>query len=99
MSTSAANRANDVLRHAARVVAIELVCSVRGIEHRQRASSSALGAGTAPAFTLLSPLLARSGSEATPSDDIAAALSLIEGGQLLAAVEAAVGELPRVHHG
>ncbi|MEQ1505202.1 MAG: aromatic amino acid ammonia-lyase, partial [Myxococcota bacterium] len=86
MSTAAARRANDVLRLAEQVIAIELLCAVRGIRMRRRGEQGRLGDGTAPVFALLAP---RFGAEA-PADDIAAAVAAIRDGSLVAAVDRAI---------
>lgn len=95
MSTSAARRAQEVLEHAEHVVAIEIVCAVRGILHRQRGLAQPLGAGTAPAFAIVAPLL----GGPTPSDDISSVLAEMISGRLLTAVESAVSALPEVARG
>ncbi|MEZ4239802.1 MAG: aromatic amino acid lyase [Myxococcota bacterium] len=95
MSTSAARRAHDVLLLAQQVVAIELLCAVRGLHLLLEAPAhrgAALGAGTRAAFELLRPQL---GSEA-PADDIAIVLRHLRDGSLVAAAAAAAGPLPPV---
>jgi histidine ammonia-lyase len=92
MSTAAAHRAHDVLQHAERVVAIELVCAAQGVNLRLRGLSTPLGAGTGPAFELLRPLLIGE----TPSDNISSVLSAMADDRLLGTVRSAVGALPPV---
>lgn len=94
MSTTAARRANDVLRLAERVVAIELLCATRGIRMRQRQQGARLGLGTSPVFAAIEGAM---GGE-TPADDIARIVALVRDGSLVALAEAASGTLVRVPH-
>lgn len=85
MSTTAARRADDVLRLAEQVVAIEVLCAVRGIRMRRRSFDGfRLGAGTGPVFALLEPRL---GSDA-PADDIAVVLGHLRDGSLVSTARA-----------
>jgi histidine ammonia-lyase len=95
MSTAASNRAHEVLRLAEQVVAIEILCAVRGIRMRRSGDPDvALGGGTGAVFEQLHPRL---GQEA-PADDIAAVVAHVRDGSLVAAATAAVGELAPVAH-
>lgn len=90
MGWGAGRKLAQVLDHAARVVAIELLCAAEGVEHRAPLQP---GAGTAAAVAAIRRHVEPLAADRVLSGDIEAAAELIQTGELVAAVESAVGEL------
>ncbi len=93
MSTTAARRATDVLINARRVVAIELLTAASGLRARLREEPDIrLGVGTRVAYEAVRAAVQSTGASVS-SDRIAALEELLRSGELLGAVEDAVGAL------
>lgn len=90
MGTIAARKARQVLRHTAQVLAIELLCAAQAVEFTD---PRGLGAGTRAAYRLVRQRIAPLREDRVLAPDIAAATQLVLSGDLVRAVEAAVGPL------
>ncbi len=95
MSTTAARRAQDVLRNAEQVVAIELLAAAKGLWVRATEGAAQLGEGTRVALAQVEEALggARTG---IPADDLATLVEVVRDGRLVDAVEATIGPLASV---
>jgi histidine ammonia-lyase len=74
----------------ARVLAIELVCAGRGLDLRAPLRP---GPGTLAALACLRDVVGGPGPDRFVAPDLEAAAALVSSGELVAAVEGAVGEL------
>ena len=85
MGPAAARQARDVVRNAATVVALELLCAAQGLDFRL-ATGLAPGAGVAAAHRLVRERVAHLDDDRDPQPDIAAAQALVSNGTLAALV-------------
>jgi histidine ammonia-lyase len=90
MAWGAARKLRVAVRNLRRILAVELVCAGRGIELRAPLEP---GAGTGAALASLRTVVPGHGPDRELSPELRAAERLLESGEFLRAVEAAVGEL------
>jgi histidine ammonia-lyase len=90
MAWGAARKLRVAVRNLRRILAVELVCAGRGIELRAPLKP---GAGTGAALASLRTVVPGHGPDRELSPELRAAEQLLESGEFLRAVEAAVGEL------
>ena len=90
MGWGAARKLRRGVANLGRILAIELVCAARGLDLRAPLQPAR---GTAAARTALRAVVLGPGPDRWLSPELAAAEGLVSGGELLAAVEAAVGRL------
>jgi histidine ammonia-lyase len=90
MGWGAARKLRISVRNLRRILAVELVCAGRGIELRAPLQP---GAGTGAALSALREVVPGFGPDRELSPELRAAEELVESGELLRAVESAVGEL------
>jgi len=94
MSTTAARRAAEVLANSQQVVAIELLVAAHALWLRQQEDATVqLGAGTQHALAAVEGVLGGRCASRAPSDDMAALVAAVRDGQVLDAVEGALGPL------
>jgi len=100
MSTTAARRAAEVVQNTRQIVAIELLAASKALWARLDEDPSAtLGVGTARALQLVEDKLGGRRISSAPADDIAVLVSLLESGELTAAVAQVAGPLAGVLDG
>jgi histidine ammonia-lyase len=90
MAWGAARKLRACVRNLRRILAVELVCAGRGIELRGPLPP---GAGTGAALASLREVVPGHGADRELAPELRAAEVLLESGELVRAVEAAVGEL------
>jgi histidine ammonia-lyase len=90
MAWGAARKLRAALANLARILAVELVCAARGLDLR---SPLAPAPGTAAALGALRESVPGPGPDRFRAPELAAAERLVASGELLAAVEGAVGEI------
>jgi histidine ammonia-lyase len=90
MAWGAARKLRACVRNLRRILAVELVCAGRGIELRGPLQP---GAGTGAALASLREVVPGHGADRELAPELRAAEVLLESGELVRAVEAAVGEL------
>jgi histidine ammonia-lyase len=90
MAWGAARKLRAALANLARILAVELVCAARGLDLR---SPLAPAPGTAAALGALRESVPGPGPDRFRAPELAAAERLVASGELLAAVEGAVGEM------
>ncbi|MBM3268186.1 MAG: histidine ammonia-lyase [Candidatus Sericytochromatia bacterium] len=90
MGTIAARQAAEILSNCQQVVAIELLCAVQGLDYRHPLRP---GAGPEAVRLRLRRDVEALGRDRPITEDLAAAAALVRSGDLLEAVEAAVGAL------
>jgi histidine ammonia-lyase len=90
MSTLAARKCRTVVANATRVLACEVLCAAQGLEFHRPLRA---GRGAEAAYHCVRGHVRPLGRDRTLHRDLEAVERLIRSGTLLAAVEAAVGEL------
>lgn len=90
MGTIAARQAAEIVRNCRHVLAIELLCAAAGIDHRLPLKP---GVGARAAHAAVREVVEPLGRDRPVAEDIAAVAGILERGDLVAAVEAAVGPL------
>lgn len=96
MGSISAQKAWRVLRNTQTVIAIELLCASQGIEFARRMNSDRplkSGKGIEAAFAQTRKSIKRLDGDRVLHSDIQKALELIVGGEILGAVEEAIGKL------
>jgi len=91
MGTIAARKARTIVANAASVLGIEYLAAAQAVSLRD--GGGQLGRGTGPAYRLLREHIAPLEGDRVMYPDINAATELVQSGQLLALVEAEIGEL------
>jgi histidine ammonia-lyase len=89
MGTTAARKAVNVCDNTERVLAIELLCAAQALDFRQIPA----GTGSAAAYKVIREAVPYLAADRVVARDIEAMVSIMKDGSLLAAVEAACGEL------
>jgi histidine ammonia-lyase len=79
MGPAAARQARDIVRNAATVVALELLCAAQGLDFRTLDGLTP-GVGVAAAHDLVRDKVAHLGDDRDPQPDIAAAQELVNSG-------------------
>lgn len=90
MSASAARKAREILENVQRIVAIEFFCACQALDLR---GADGLGRGTRVAYEVVREKVPFLTEDREMSADIQKAVSMIRSGEILRAVESAVGEL------
>lgn len=90
MGTIAARKARKIAANVANVLAIEIMCAAQGIDFL---APLVPGKGTGAAHRAVRERVAHLDADRILSSDIDAVREILESGDLLRAVEAAVGEL------
>jgi histidine ammonia-lyase len=90
MGWGAARKLRASVANLGRILAVELVCAAHGIDLR---APLVPGAGTGAALAALRTHVEGPGPDRFLAPDLAAAERLLTSGALVAAVEAAIGEL------
>jgi histidine ammonia-lyase len=86
MGWGSARKLQEVLTNTARVVAVEILCAVRGIEHRLPLEP---GRGTRSAMEAVRSVVAPLEADRSPAPDIEAIAAMVEDGSIAAAVDGA----------
>ncbi len=92
MGATAARHALDILRNVEHVLAIEMLCAAQGMDFQQDISGKP-GAGTAAAHTAIRAKIAHLSDDRLLYEDMEQARQLVAYGEIVAAVEAAIGGL------
>ena len=93
MGATAARQAAEILENVETILAIELLAAAQGIDFRREVLGDvALGRGTAPAYRLIRERVPFLEHDACMAPLIEAARELVRGGELVRAVNQAVGE-------
>jgi histidine ammonia-lyase len=90
MGWSAARKLRVSVRNLARILGVELVCAAHGLDLRAPLTPAG---GTGAALAAVRTRVPEPGPDRTPAPDLACAEELITGGELLRAVQSAVGPL------
>jgi histidine ammonia-lyase len=90
MGWGAGRKLWEVLANTARVLAVEVVCAVEGIEHRRPLRP---GTGTAAAAGVVRSVVPALEADRPPGPAIEAVAALIRSGSLQDAVAGAIGSL------
>ena len=90
MGTIAARKAREIVRNAENVVAIELLCAAQALDVFTNMKP---GEGTQAAYEVIRGKVSRLDEDRVLSTDIEAVKNLLKSGEILAAVEAKVGQL------
>ena len=90
MGTIAARKAREIVRNAENVVAIELLCAAQALDVFTNMKP---GEGTQAAYEVIRGKVSRLDEDRVLSTDIEAVKKLMKSGEILAVVEARVGEL------
>jgi histidine ammonia-lyase len=90
MGAGAALKARQIARHLRQVLAIELLVAAQALDLR---APLAPGAGSRIAHAVLRKAVPPLDTDRFLSGDLTAALAVVEGTELIAAVESAVGPL------
>jgi histidine ammonia-lyase len=90
MGTNAARKLLQVIDNTRRVLAIELICAMQGIEHR---TAVPISRGVAAAKSRVRQIVPYLSADRVLSTDIEALSRAIEDGTLIEAVEEAIGPL------
>ncbi len=90
MGWGAAKKLWDVLDNTTRVLAVEVICAVEGLEHREPLQP---GLGTAAAADAIRAVVPRLTADRPPGPAIEEVAGLIDRGEFCSAVGAAVGSL------
>ena len=93
MGTIAARKARDIVDNASRVLAIELAAAAQGIDLGGPVSERGLGRGTKVAYDLVRREVPRLTEDRIMYPDFEKTLKMIKSGEIVAAVEKAVGSL------
>jgi len=88
MGPIAARKATEILRNAEYIVAIELLCAAQGIDFR---GSDRLGKGTGVAYSMIRKRMPVLKEDRVMCRDVEAMVELIRSGELVEAVERALG--------
>ncbi len=86
MSTTAAQRATEVLRNTEQIVAIELLAATKALWSRLQEGEPTLGRGTRAALTCVERHLGRRELAPAPADDLRVLVELVRSGALVDAV-------------
>jgi histidine ammonia-lyase len=90
MGWAAARKLRASVRNLGRILAVELVCAARGLDLR---APLAPAAGTGAALRAVRAVVPGFGPDRLLAPELAAAEKLVVSGELVGAVEAAIGEL------
>jgi histidine ammonia-lyase len=90
MGWGAGLKLSDVVENAVRVVAVELLCAVQGIEYRRPLEPSPTARGVAGRIRDIVPPLE---DDRPISDEIESVANLVRNGELVAIAESIIGEL------
>jgi histidine ammonia-lyase len=93
MGTIAARQCRDIMDNTEHVIAVELLCAAQAVDLVSRQKGLLPGKGTQAAWQAIREKIAYLDSDRQLSHDIAAMASMVRSGEIVAAVEAAVGEL------
>ncbi|MBW2442187.1 MAG: histidine ammonia-lyase [Deltaproteobacteria bacterium] len=93
MGTIAARQCRDIMDNTAHVIAVELLCAAQAVDLVSRQKGLLPGKGTQAAWQAIRKKIAYLDSDRQLSHDIEAMAAMVRSGEILDAVEAAVGEL------
>jgi len=93
MGTIAARQCRDIMDNTEHVIAVELLCAAQAVDLVSRQKGLLPGKGTQAAWQAIREKIAYLDSDRQLSHDIAAMAAMVRSGEIVAAVEAAVGEL------
>jgi histidine ammonia-lyase len=93
MGTIAARQCRDIMDNTAHVIAVELLCAAQAVDLMSRQKGLLPGKGTQAAWQAIRKKIAYLDSDRQLSHDIEAMAAMVRSGEILDAVEAAVGEL------
>ena len=93
MGTIAARKARDIGDNVSRVIAIELVAAAQGVELESDVRERALGAGTRAAYDCVRGVVEHLQKDRVMYKDFDKMLELVKSGEIVSAVEKAVGPL------
>ncbi len=91
MGTISARKCREVVRNAANVIAIELLCAAQALD---LFTNMKPGAGTEAAYGVIRRAVPHLEEDRILSEDVKRVVDQIQDGSIMAAVEAAVGNLP-----
>ena len=90
MGTISARKCREVVKNAAHVIAIEMLCAAQALD---LFTNMQPGAGTKAAYEVIRKVVPHLEKDRILSEDIKRVLGLIRSGEILTAVEEAVGPL------
>jgi histidine ammonia-lyase len=93
MGTIAARQCRDIMHNTEHVIAVELLCAAQAVDLVSRQKGLAPGEGTRAAWEAIREKIPYLKSDRQLSSDITAMTAMVRSGEIVAAVEAAVGEL------
>ena len=93
MGTIAARQCRDIMDNTERVIAVELLCAAQAVDLVSRQKGLIPGKGTQAAWKAIREKIAYLDSDRQLSHDIESMTVMVRSGEIVAAVEAAVGEL------
>ena len=93
MGTIAARQCRDIMDNTEHVIGVELLCAAQAVDLVSRQKGLLPGKGTQAAWQAIREKIAYLDSDRQLSHDIAAMAAMVRSGEIVAAVEAAVGEL------
>jgi histidine ammonia-lyase len=93
MGTIAARQCRDIMHNTEHVIAVELLCAAQAVDLVSRQKGLRPGEGTQAAWQAIREKIAYLDCDRQLSGDIAAMAAMVRSGEIVAAVEAAVGEL------
>jgi len=93
MGTIAARQCRDIMYNTEHVIAVELLCAAQAVDLVSRQKKLSPGEGTRAAWQAIREKIAYLESDRQLSQDIAAMTAMVRSGEIVAAVEAVVGEL------
>ena len=93
MGTIAARQARDIVDNLSRVIAIELVAAAQGIDLQTKDEGKGLGKGTSVAYNIIRETVSMMKEDRVLYKDFDAMLVKVKSGEIVKAVEEAVGKL------
>ena len=93
MGTIAARQCRDIMRNTEHVIAVELLCAAQAVDLVTRQKGLVPGEGTQAAWQAIREKISYLESDRQLSFDIAEVAAMVRSGEIVAAVEAVVGEL------
>jgi histidine ammonia-lyase len=93
MGMTSARRLDRICANLQNILAIELLCAARAMQIRKAQTGKGGAAGTEAALASVRGIVSADLTDRPPSPDIQAVAKLIESGQLIQSVSAAIGDL------
>ena len=93
MGTIAARHCRDIMHNTEHVIAVELLCAAQAVDFVSRQKGLSPGEGTKAAWQTIRQQITYLDCDRQLSGDIAAMAAMVHSGEIVAAVEAVVGQL------